>query len=227
MGVFYHAQYDYFPKDQSPYKDGVENYYKDFHSILIEKGLKPCENKNEMHNFRIVIHPDSSIEFVKPADETYYLQNKCAAELAKEVAKYQNEWQPAIVNGEKVAAVASFLIYPEDLFNNYKENYNPYETMEQASYQKSGTSNFRQKVSNSIDLRGFNWSEKFTIIVNFVVERDGSITNIMLDQSSGLKNFDDMIIKAIKKIKNKWSPATIHNIPVRSHMRLPLTFFPK
>ena len=222
--AFCNAQFYYFPKDQSPYVGGVENYYKDFHRTLIDKGLKPCENKDEMYNLRVVIYPDSTIKFVKDSDENDLLENKCASDLAKEVAKYQSGWSPAKINGEKIAAVTHFLIYPDELFENFKEQYNPYETMVVASYEGSGVSKFREKVAKSIDLSNFSWTGKFSLVVRFVIEKDGSVTGVEMEQSSGVKNFDEMIIKSIKKIKNKWTPGKMHNKTIKSNMRLPLTF---
>lgn len=39
--------YPFFPSDQHCYIGGFKDFYKDFHEILIEKQMKPCENKNE------------------------------------------------------------------------------------------------------------------------------------------------------------------------------------
>ena len=60
--------------------------------------------------------------------------------------------------------------------------------------------------------------------MRFVIEKDGSVTGVEMEQSSGVKNFDEMIIKSIKKIKNKWTPGKMHNKTIKSNMRLPLTF---
>ncbi len=38
-----------FPLGQHSYEGGDVQFYKDFHQIVLEKGLKPCENKNEFH----------------------------------------------------------------------------------------------------------------------------------------------------------------------------------
>lgn len=220
---FYNAQFDYFPIDQLPYNEGVKNYYKDFHKIVIEKDLKPCVNKDEMYNFKVLIAPDATIKFIKDTDEKDVLDNKCAFDLAREVAKYQTGWKPAVINGEKKAAIANFMIYPDDLFEKYTEGYNSSDAYIFPSYE-GGINEFRKKVSNAIDLSRFNWKGKFKVVTRFVVERDGTLSNIILEESSGLKEFDEMVIKSIKKIKNKWTPGKIHSSPVRSHMKFPLSF---
>lgn len=223
ISAFCNAQYDYFPKDQSPYKDGIENYYKDFHKIIVEKGLQSCSNIDEMYNFKVLISQDATIKFVKDADEKNILENKCAFDLAREVAKYQTGWTPAIINGEKKAAIAHFIIYPDDLFEKYKEGYDSSKSYILPDYE-GGINEFRKKVSNAIDLSRFNWKGKFRVVTRFVVERDGSLSNIVMEESSGLKEFDEMVIKSIKKIKNKWTSGKFHSRPVRSHMKFPLTF---
>ena len=194
INALYNAQFDYFPKDQSPYNEGVQNYYKDFHKIVIEKGLKPCYNKDEMYNFKVLISSDATIKFVKDTDEKDVLDNKCAFDLAREVAKYQTGWKPAVINGEKKAAIAHFIVYPDDLFEKYKEGYDSSDTYVFPSYE-GGINEFRKKVSNAIDLSRFNWKGKFKVVARFVVEKDGSLSNIILEESSGLKEFDEMVIK--------------------------------
>ena len=223
ISSFYNAQFDYFPPDQSPYNEGVQNYYKDFHKIVIENDLKPCVNKDEMYNFKVLISPDATIKFVKDTDEKDILDNKCAYDLAREVAKYQTGWKPAVIDGEKKSAIANFIVYPDDLFEKYKEGYDSSEAFVFPTYE-GGINEFRKKVSSTIDLSRFNWKGKFGVVTKFVVEKDGSLSNIILEKSSGLQEFDEMIIKSIKKIKNKWAPGKLHSNPVRSRMRFPLTF---
>ncbi len=223
IASFYNAQYDYFPQEQSPYKEGVANYYKDFHKIVTERNLKPCDNKEEMYNLRVLISPDASIKFVKSPDGEDTLENKCAYDLAREVARYQSGWQPAVITGEKRAAIAHFMIYPDDLFEKYKEGYDVSDAYTFPAYEGSINS-FRKKVSENINISRFSWKGKFTIIIRFVVEKDGSVSNVVLDQSSGLKDFDGMVIRTIKNLKNKWTPAKIHSTPVRCNMKLPLSF---
>lgn len=223
INSFCHAQFDYFPLDQSSYNEGIQNYYKDFHKIVIEKDLKPCINKDEMYNFKVLIAPDATIKFVKDTDEKDVFDNKCAFDLAREVAKYQTGWKPAIINGEKKAAIAHFIIFPDDLFEKYKEGYDASQAYVLPDYE-GGINEFRKKVSNTIDLSKFNWKGKFGVVTKFVVEKDGTLSNIILEESSGLKEFDEMVVRSIKKIKNKWTPGKIHSTPIRSHMRFPLSF---
>ena len=65
---------------------------------------------------------------------------------------------------------------------------------------------------------------KVTVIVLFVLNEQGEMENLKLENSSGLKEYDEMILRTIKKIKNKWKPATLHGVPIKFLFRMPLSF---
>ena len=222
-GLFNAQILEYYPKGQDDYKGGNVQFYKDFHKILVEKNLKPCDNNKESYSFQVVVYPDDTIKYVKEENEEYLSKNKCAYDLSREVAKYLKGWKSAEVDGKKVAARTSFWIIPDELFRELKEGYDPVKDYKMPEYE-GGINNFRQKVANSIDLSRFKLNGMLKVQVIFVVNLDGKISEVQLDESSGLKEFDDMIIKSISKIKNKWTPGSIHEIPVRSRFRLPLAF---
>ena len=215
--------YEQYPAGQTDYIGGNVQFYKDFHQVLKDKKLQPCENKKEAFSFRIVVYPDKKIKYVKSEDSESLEKNKCAFELTKEVAKYLTGWNPAIVDGNKVAAVTSFWIIPHELFQELPEGYDPVNDMEMATYE-GGINNFRKKVFQSIDLSRFTFTGTFRLEVTFIVETDGKMSDVQLAQSTGLKAFDDMVIKSISQIRNKWTPGSIHGIPVRYRFRLPLAF---
>ena len=68
---------------------------------------------------------------------------------------------------------------------------------------------------------------KVTVIVLFVLNEQGEMENLKLENSSGLKEYDEMILRTIKKIKNKWKPATLHGVPIKFLFRMPLSFSTK
>ena len=215
--------YEQYPAGQTDYIGGNIQFYKDFHQVLKDEKLQPCENKKEAFSFRIVVYPDKKIKYVKSEDSESLDKNKCAFELTKEVAKYLTGWNPALVDGNKVAAVTSFWIIPHELFQELPQGYDPVNDMEMATYE-GGINNFRKKVFQSIDLSRFTFNGTFRLEVTFIVEPDGKMSDVQLAQSTGLKAFDDMVIKSISQIRNKWTPGNIHGIPVRYRFRLPLAF---
>lgn len=97
-----------------------------------------------------------------------------------------------------------------------------YTEVEQLAEFPGGINAFRSKVSNGFDSSAMDGDEgKLTTEVIFVVERDGSITDVKANGSN--KSFNDEAIRTVKNIKNKWVPAKINGQSVRYRFRLPLT----
>ena len=127
------------------------------------------------------------------------------------------------IDNKKVAAATSFLIIPNELFSPLLEDYDTVGKMEMPTY-NGGMNAFRKKAFQSIDLSRFKFDSTFRLEVTFIIERNGSMSNVQLAQSSGLPEFDKMIINSIATIKNKWIPGKINGVPVRYKFRLPLAF---
>lgn len=97
-----------------------------------------------------------------------------------------------------------------------------YTEVEQAAEFPGTINNFRNKVGSSFDTSVMDGDEgKVTAEVTFVVERDGSITDVKANGSN--KTFNAEAVRTVKSIKTKWSPAKINGQPVRYRFRLPLT----
>jgi protein TonB len=64
-----------------------------------------------------------------------------------------------------------------------------------------------------------------TVYVNFVVEADGSISNIAVsrgvDEGPG---FNKAAMGAVSKLKQKFTPAKMNGNPVRLRMTIPVKF---
>lgn len=221
---FFNAQIlERYPKDQGDYLGGNVQFYKDFHKILEEKKLKPCEDQNEMYSLKLVVYPDHTIKYVKEENSEALEKNKCSHDLSREVAKYLKGWKPAEVEGQKVAAQTSFWIIPNELFGELPDGYDPAKDYKMPEYE-GGINNFRKKVAKSVDLSRFNFKSTVKIQVKFIINSDGEMSDVQLEEPSGLEEFDKMILKSVAKIKNKWTPASIHDRPIKSHFRLPITF---
>ncbi|GAA5100262.1 energy transducer TonB [Chryseobacterium ginsengisoli] len=97
-----------------------------------------------------------------------------------------------------------------------------YTEVEQTAEFPGGINAFRNKVSSNFDGSAMNGDEgTVKAEVTFVVERDGSITDVKA--SGGNSDFNSEAIRTIKSIKNKWTPAKINGQSVRYRFRLPLT----
>ena len=97
-----------------------------------------------------------------------------------------------------------------------------YSEVEQTAEFPGGINSFRNKVSTSFDGSAMNGDEgTVKTEITFVVERDGSITDVKANGKNS--DFNAEAVRTIKSIKNKWTPAKINGQSVRYRFRLPLT----
>ena len=213
-----------FPKDQHSYLGGRTNFYKDFQKVLIEKKLKPCDNKNEFLSAYVIVLENDTAVLYDP-EKLHKPENKCARELTKEVVKNMPGWVSAKIDGSPKAAVEQFYIFPDAFFGNFKAGYNAEDLIVLPTFE-GGLDAFRKEVMKRTDPQDFyvKGKGKVTVTVLFVLDEKGEMENLKLENSSGLKEYDEMILSSIKKIKNKWKPATLHGVPVRFKFRMPMSF---
>lgn len=97
-----------------------------------------------------------------------------------------------------------------------------YTEVEQLAEFPGGINSFRSKVQNSFDTSAMSGDEGVVRTeITFVVERDGSITDVKANGSN--RDFNAEAIRTVKSIRNKWTPAKINGQTVRYRFRLPLT----
>lgn len=84
-----------------------------------------------------------------------------------------------------------------------------------------GINTFRNKFTQKVSF--FNVKSEpgqtLTTKVYFIIERDGTISNVF---AIGDKKYSEAVEKAIKKIKDTWSPAIANGEPVRFLFTWPL-----
>ncbi|TXF77253.1 energy transducer TonB [Chryseobacterium sp.] len=97
-----------------------------------------------------------------------------------------------------------------------------YDKVDQSSQFPGGLNAFRQKFQDNFDTSAMDGGEgNIKGEINFVVERDGSITDIKVNGSNS--DFNSEAIRAVKSIRNKWVPAKVNGQAVRSRYRFPVT----
>lgn len=100
-----------------------------------------------------------------------------------------------------------------------------YTEVEQNAEFPGGINAFRKKVSENFDSSAIEGADSVVKgEVTFVVERDGSITDVKV--SGPNSDFNAEAIRTVKSIKNKWAPAKINGQNVRYRYRLPLAMQP-
>jgi len=79
-------------------------------------------------------------------------------------------------------------------------------------------------ISSNLDYpqRALDNGTQGRVSVRFVVEKDGSVSNIQVTKDIG-DGCGDEVVRILKRTK-KWKPAMVDGSPVRSYYRLPVTF---
>jgi len=86
---------------------------------------------------------------------------------------------------------------------------------------KGGINAFREKVSQNFDTESIDHTGMVSGIITFVVERDGSISNIKINGQNS--DFNKEAERTVKSIKSKWTPAQLNGKTVRSSFRMPIS----
>ena len=100
-----------------------------------------------------------------------------------------------------------------------------YNEVEQTAEFPGGINAFRKKVQENFDSSAIEGADGVVKgEITFVVERDGSITDIKVNGKNS--DFNSEAVRTVKSIKNKWAPAKINGQTVRYRYRLPLAMQP-
>lgn len=89
-----------------------------------------------------------------------------------------------------------------------------------AEFPEGGATKFRQLIVDNFRVKKVKGQGKEFCELGFVIERDGSISNIKATGTND--SFNKEAIRSISKIKTKWIPAKINNEVVRYRFRIPL-----
>ncbi len=96
------------------------------------------------------------------------------------------------------------------------------ETVDVKAVFGGGFESFRNKVSQNMDISYFEDSgERLTSKVTFIVEKDGSISNIKALGND--KMFNKEAEQAVRAVRGKWTPAKLKGQAVRSYFSIPIT----
>lgn len=85
-----------------------------------------------------------------------------------------------------------------------------------------GMSKFYSYVGNNFKRPELDAERTLKVYVSFVIERDGSITDIMVKNDPGF-GMGKEAIRVLKSLKTKWTPGILNGKPVRTAYNLPIT----
>ena len=91
-----------------------------------------------------------------------------------------------------------------------------------AAEYEGGINTFREAFQKYFDSKNnFKGSGTYQTLITFIVDENGSISQIFATGKND--SFNTLAINAIKRIKGKWTPATLNGNPVKSRYKFPLT----
>lgn len=85
-----------------------------------------------------------------------------------------------------------------------------------------GMSKFYSYVANNFKRPELDAERTLKVYVSFVIEKDGSITDIMVKNDPGY-GMGKEAIRLLKSLKTKWTPGILDGKPVRTAYNLPIT----
>lgn len=85
-----------------------------------------------------------------------------------------------------------------------------------------GINKFYNYVGNNFEKPEIDGINTFRIFVSFVVEKDGSMTDIQVKNDPGY-GLGKEAVRVLKSLKAKWTPGMIDSKPVRTSYNLPIT----
>lgn len=85
-----------------------------------------------------------------------------------------------------------------------------------------GMKNFYTYVGNNFEKPEIDGMSNLKVYVSFVIEKDGSMSNIKVLRDPGF-GLGQEAIRVLKSLKTKWTPGTIDSKPVRTAYNLPIS----
>lgn len=85
-----------------------------------------------------------------------------------------------------------------------------------------GINKFYNYVGNNFEKRDIEGSGSIRVYVSFVIERDGSMSDIQVKRDPGY-GLGKEAVRVLKSLKTKWSPGMISGKAVRTAYNLPIT----
>lgn len=97
-----------------------------------------------------------------------------------------------------------------------------YDSVDQSAEYPGGLNGVRSFISDNFDNSGMEGEGKLTAKIKFIVERDGSVSDVKIVSKSGNSDFDAESVRVVKKLK-KWAPGKKNGENVRSYYSIPVS----
>jgi TonB family protein len=148
--------------------------------------------------------------------QTFPIGNAAIDSAIKNVIEKLPKWQPANQNGFPTVQYFATTLAPEQIFR----------VVEVSAYPKGGMAEFYKFVETNI--RYPKYARKIglegRLFVTFIVEKDGSLTEIKVVEDRGIGGGCDEEAVRVVSLSPKWIPGTQKGKPVRQRYTVPINF---
>ncbi|MFA7445492.1 MAG: energy transducer TonB [Flavobacteriaceae bacterium] len=200
-----HIKVDKMPK----YKGGIKQFYK--YIFLNYRPIVTDSTDNKMIS-SFVIDTDGSITDVKIIKD---LGGNTGKELIK-VLKKSPKWTSGKHNGKKVKVQFTL---PLEIDIKELQVYSTKDVEVIASY-PGGLMEFYKFFGKNYKKENIRGASSGKLIVSFIVEKDGSLSNFKVIQDVGYGTGDEAI--RVLKLSKKWIPSSNKGKPLRVRFTLPV-----
>lgn len=165
----------------------------------------------------IVPTPSRHVDKEKPIASTTEINDVAIGMQTVDVPTASSEYTtitPQIIGTSDVPTVPTSTVLPKD----------PHEIPSHVDVEASfrgGLEAFRRVIGENFDTSAVDKSGVISTVVTFVVEKDGSISNVKAKGTDA--DFNREAERTIKDIRTKWTPAKLDGESVRSYFRIPIS----
>lgn len=135
----------------------------------------------------------------------------------------QLETTTGLINQEGVKQPAYVPDPPKGNAVEAKPSNEVYDRVDQEATYPGGMNGLRNFLADNFDTSIMDGGEgTLKCKLRFVVERDGTVSNVTISDKSSSRDFDNEAVRVVKKLK-KWTPGKVNGDPVRSYYSVPFT----
>ena len=193
----------------------------------------PIENKPGMHMESITQFQIDSLKKADPVKykdvnrEYFHVKKRIKGKDGKIIVeKSFNKISELYSKEGDVAPVPDIIDYKPTVTqkNNYGQDtvYSSEDLTKQPEYTEGGMVGIYNHINSNFKIPEIKKDMAAKIYVSFVIEKDGSMTNIKVLRDPGYK-LGEEAVRVFKTVPEKWTPGEINNKPVRCSYILPIT----
>ena len=197
---------DMYPKGQYFYYGGEAQFYKEAHDVLVGQNLDKCP-EDQIYLSRIIVTKEGKIKLIADQDLDNIKKNQCAYDVSIKILKGLKNWTPAEVNDRFFGAVADFVVYPNDIIENYKEGYRASANITPPSF-PAGTIKYDEFFHDTFYSLFQDYSIQGGFNLEYFIDINGEPGDPRVFPVVFDKQFNQEFLRTFSRLKKKkWKPA--------------------